>query len=214
MLSEFHGRAVAGGTFPALIFKAFMEKALPYLKADRGAYFPQPQAQYIGSATVVQRDGKLERDNGYCHLSAPVAFYGGVNLPQANCKPNEVEVPRVVGKTLADARAWLERQPLTPEVIYKPATPMQRLGVVLAQFPVSGTLSSYDTVRIVLAKAQHGVVPKVVGLGLVKAKARLAKRGLQVVVTGGSRGKVVAQKPAGGLAAAKGMTVTLAVAAG
>ena len=28
MLTEFHGEAVAGGTFPALIWKTFMEKAL------------------------------------------------------------------------------------------------------------------------------------------------------------------------------------------
>ena len=29
MLTEYHGRAVAGGTYPALIWKAFMQKALP-----------------------------------------------------------------------------------------------------------------------------------------------------------------------------------------
>jgi penicillin-binding protein 1A len=214
MRTEFHGKPVVGGTFPALIFKSFMEQALPYLHADRGAYFPQPQSPYVGAATVVQRDGKLERDNGYCHNAAPVAFYSGISLPTANCKPNEVEVPRVIGNTLAVARARLEAQPLTPEVIYKPATPEQRLGVVLGQFPVGGTLSSYDKVRIVLAKAQHGVVPTVVGLELGKAKARLAKQGLRVVVSGGSHGKVVAQQPAGGRAAARGLTVTLTVRAG
>src|SRR5207237_2473 len=32
MLTEFQGKAVAGGTFPALIWKSFMEKALAYLK--------------------------------------------------------------------------------------------------------------------------------------------------------------------------------------
>src|SRR5581483_4242809 len=31
MLAEFHGQPVAGGTYPALIWKAFMEKALDYL---------------------------------------------------------------------------------------------------------------------------------------------------------------------------------------
>jgi penicillin-binding protein 1A len=214
MTTEFRGGPVVGGTFPALIFKAFAEKALPYLKADRSATFPPPVAPYVGTATVVQRDGRLERDNGYCHNARTVAFYGGIDLPTAGCKPNEVEVPRVVGKSLAVARAVLEAQPLTPEVIYKPAAPKQRLGVVLGQLPAGGTLSSYDKVRIVLAKAQHGVVPRVVGLRLGPAKARLERRGLQVAVTGGSRGKVVGQQPAGGVAAARGMTVTLAVAGG
>jgi membrane peptidoglycan carboxypeptidase len=214
MTTEFHGGPVVGGTYPALIFKSFMEKALPYLKADPADTFPYAPSPYVGSATVVQRDGRLERDNGYCHNARPVAFYGGIELPTADCKPNEVDVPRVVGETLADARARLEAQPLTPEVIYKPAAPRQRLGVVLGQFPSGGTLSSYDKVRIVLAKAEHGTVPKVVGLKLAKAQARLRKRGLQVSVRGGGAGKVVAQKPSGGVAAAKGMTVTLTVAAG
>src|SRR5262249_5975292 len=30
MTTEFHGKPVAGGTFPALIWKTFMQKALPY----------------------------------------------------------------------------------------------------------------------------------------------------------------------------------------
>ncbi len=31
MLTEFHGGPVEGGTYPALIWKAYMEKALAYL---------------------------------------------------------------------------------------------------------------------------------------------------------------------------------------
>ena len=34
MLTEFHGRAVAGGTFPAQIWKAFMQPALQLLGAE------------------------------------------------------------------------------------------------------------------------------------------------------------------------------------
>ena len=32
MTYQYHGHPVAGGTFPALIWKAFMQKAIPYLK--------------------------------------------------------------------------------------------------------------------------------------------------------------------------------------
>src|SRR5207253_4121421 len=42
MLTEFHGDPVAGGTFPALIWKSFTEGALPYLK-DRPESFPPVQ---------------------------------------------------------------------------------------------------------------------------------------------------------------------------
>jgi penicillin-binding protein 1A len=216
MTTEFRGGPVVGGTFPALIFKSFMEKALAYppLQADPSESFPSAQSPYVGSQTVVQRDGRLERDNGYCRDARSVAFFGGYDLRTADCKPNEVEVPRVVGQPIAAARVALEAQPLTPTVVYKPAAPRQRLGVVLGQFPKGGTLSSHDKVTLVLAKPLHGVVPKVVGLPLRKAVQRLRRRNLQTVVSGGSSGRIVAQKPAAGVAAAPGMTVRLSVAAG
>ena len=46
MLTEYHGRPVAGGTYPALIWKAFMEKALPYRQAPSRARSPQPSFPY------------------------------------------------------------------------------------------------------------------------------------------------------------------------
>jgi penicillin-binding protein 1A len=213
MQTDFHGSPVVGGTYPALIFKAFMQKALPYLKVQPEP-FPATQSQYVGTQSVVQRDGKLQRDNGHCHGARTVAFYGGTALPTADCKPNEVAVPSVVGQSIAEARARLAAQPLTPTVVYKPAAPRQKLGVVLGQFPKDGTLSSYDKVTLVLAKPLHGVVPKVVGLPLAKAEQRLERRHLETVVTGGDAGRIVSQKPAAGVAAAPGMTVTLSVADG
>jgi penicillin-binding protein 1A len=214
MLTEFQGRSVTGGSFPALIFKSFMQSAIAY-KQLQPESFPYPQSLYVAPRTVVQRNGKLELDNGYCRGATSVAFYGSTAPAKtADCKPNEVEVPRVIGRTLADARAQLEAQPLTPSIVYKPARPRQRLGVVLGQMPKGGTLSSYDKVTIVLAKPLHGVVPRLVGLPLAQAQARLAKRKLQSEVTGGTRGRVVRQAPAAGLAAAPGMTITLAVTGG
>jgi penicillin-binding protein 1A len=213
MLTEFHGHAVAGGTFPALIWKAFMTKALQYEQAAPES-FELPASQYAAPVTVVDRSGRLERDNGLCKNALQLEFYGGnAPLPLANCKKNEVEVPNVVGKTIEAARARLESQPLTASVIYKPARPGERLGIVLSQFPPRGTLSAYDKVTLVLPKSLHGVIPRLVGLSLKRAEAKLARLHVHVHVAGAHAGRVVGQAPRAGTAAAPGMKVTLAVKA-
>ncbi len=209
MLTEFHGGPVVGGTYPALIFKSFLEKATKYLGHDPTKAFAYPQSLYASPRSVVLRNGKLQLDNGYCRNSTQLVLYSGADsLPTADCKLNEVEVPNVVGQSLAVAKANLAAQPLEAAVVYKPAKPGQRLGRVIGQMPAKGSLSSHDRVTLVLPKAQHGVVPKVVGLAVGKATAKLERRHLQASVDG-TGARVVSQKPAAGVAAAPGMTVTL-----
>src|SRR5919108_430206 len=71
---------------------------------------------------------------------------------------------------------------------------LQQLGVVLAQYPASGTLSSHDRVLLVVAKPLHGVVPGVVGLPLTRARVRLARAKLGAVADADT-GRVIAQSP-------------------
>jgi beta-lactam-binding protein with PASTA domain len=68
-------------------------------------------------------------------------------------------------------------------------------------------------VRLVLAKPLHGTVPTIVGLDLPLAKSRLAERRLHVDVrfAKGTAGRVLEQRPSGGVAAAPGMTVRITV---
>ena len=208
MLTEYNGDSVAGGTYPALIFKAFMEAALPYLEAEPQS-FDYPEFPSIETRRLVLRDGTWQLDNGVCRNTIAVDFFVGEGeRPQANCKPNEVEVPNVVGDTYDVAKIRLEAQPLTPVVLYKPASPGQALRVVVKQIPARGRLSSYDDVKIVFAKPLHGVVPDVVGLDLSQARAKLEKLRLKVVRRGVGT-KVVRQKPRGGVAAGPGLSVTL-----
>src|SRR4029077_16057308 len=47
--------------------------------------------------------------------------------------------------------------------VYEPARPLQKLGVIVHQFPAKGTLSSYDKVTLVLPKALQGAVPRPAG---------------------------------------------------
>jgi penicillin-binding protein 1A len=213
MLTEYHGQAVAGGTFPALIWKSFMETALPYLK-DEPESFSYPTIPSSDSRQLVLRDGTFQLDNGVCRNTISVQYFTGrVPAKTANCKPNEVEVPNVVGSTYDVARIRLGAQPLTPVVVYKPASPLQPIGIVVKQFPPHGRLSSYDKVTIVFAKPLHGVVPKVVGLRLPQARLKLDRLKLKPVLRGIGT-KIVRQRPRAGLAAAPGVPVILWVRRG
>jgi len=215
MLTEFHGGPVAGGTFPALIWKAFMQSALKEIGAQPQGFTPPPSLS-VETEHVTDRNGRVELDNGRCRDSNYVVYFTGhAPTKTADCRRNEVEVPNVVGLRVARARTRISAQPLTPQVIYKPATAGERVGVVLRQFPRTGTLSSYGRVTIVLAKPMHGTVPRIVGLDVSRARAALRQHKLKftVVSAPGKPGQVLWQKPAGGVAAAPGMTVRIKVGA-
>jgi penicillin-binding protein 1A len=212
MLSDYHDGPVAGGTFPALIWKSFVQQALPYLH-DTPAGFPAPSVPYSVPRYVVYRNGQVELDNGNCHSPKALLYFSGRGPARtADCKVNEVDVPHVVGYTVAEANARLASMPLTPQYVYQPAKPHQLLGVVLRQYPAKGTLSSYQKVTLVLPKALQGIVPKVVGLRFARAKARLARFHLKWKVDGDPPGSAIVtwQSPRGHTAASKGLVVRLA----
>jgi penicillin-binding protein 1A len=220
MLTEYHGHAVAGGTFPAQIWKSFMEAALTELRAAPETFAPPPYLSVV-SRRVTYRDGKTELDNGHCRDTSLVVYFTGRGpATTANCRVNEVEVPNVVGWKLEAARVRLEAQPLTPQLVYKPATAGQHVDTVLRQFPPAGNLSSFDKVTLVLAKPLHGLVPRIVGLSLPAARTKLARLKLLPAVqfdtvtkkTSAKAGRVVSQTPKPGVAAAPGMKVRLVVA--
>ncbi len=216
MLTDYHGDPVAGGTFPALIFKAFMEKALPQMGAQPESFTP-PSYPYASPRRIVFRDGRWRLDNGYCKSTRVILYFSGEGPDTtANCKPNEVEVPDVIGMTYDEAKARLALQPLDAAPIYKPARPGQRVGLVVGELPgIRARLSSYDTVRLVVTKATHGVVPNVVGKPVARARDRLVKRGLEPVVreraAKGKPGRVLVQQPVAGVAAERRMRVRLVV---
>jgi hypothetical protein len=202
---------VAGGTFPALIWKAFMTKALEVKKKPPES-FPSPPSLYAAPVTVVNRGGVLARDDGVCRNTYQMEFFGGSGPARvATCKPNEVEIPDVVGQSIAAAKTRIEGQPLTPSIVYKPARTGDRVGYVVGQFPRRGTASAYDKITLILTKSRHGLIPRLVGLPLARARIRLAHLHLKVHVVGGIRGKVVAQSLQPNTAAAPGIPLTLRV---
>ncbi len=219
METEFNGKPVAGGTFPALIWKSFVQSALTALDEPPES-FPSTSVPDATTYRVAWRGGKWLLDNGSCRdVRELVFFVDRAPRGEASCKPNEVNVPKLIGAPVGDAEIRLASVPLSMEVITKPATPGQKLGVVTGQFPTDGTLSAWDTVRVVVPKALHGAVPNVVGMTLAEARQALAKVGLAgttagVVAVTGKRGLVVSQRPKADVAAAPGMTVRLVVGRG
>jgi len=135
----------------------------------------------------------------------------GKPVRSATCKPNEVEIPDVVGQSLVSAKTNLERQPLTPNIVYEPAKAGDRVGTVVGQIPRRGTASAYDKIELISKKSLHGVVPNVVGLALPRARAKLAGLHLDVKVHGGTAGTVTAQSLAPRTAASPGLAIVLTV---
>jgi penicillin-binding protein 1A len=214
METEFHGGPVAGGTYPALIWKSFMDKALA---KEPPTDFPPPPSLYGVPRRVVWRDGSLELDNGYCHDTQLVLYTADAPTRTADCLPNEVEVPGVVGQTLTAAEERLALQPLGFTLVYKPAGATQRVDIVVGQYPAPNSrLSAGDKVTLILRKTLHGVVPRVLGQSLAAARARLIAAQLQPVVRfgDGPSGRVVSQAPSPGVAAAPHLTVRLVVGRG
>jgi hypothetical protein len=212
MTTEYHGRLVAGGTFPAEIWRAFTQAALAGTAPES---FPSYSSGYAAAKRVVWRDGRLELDNGLCRGTALVEYFSGFGPHRlANCKPNEVDIPNVVGQPLRRARDRLALQPLKATVVYKPARPRQRVDIVVDQFPRKGHASSYDRVTLVLVKPLHGVVPRVVGLPLARARLRLRGVALDAVAPARAspQATVVRQWPRPGVAAAPHLRVFLTLA--
>ena len=215
MESEFNGEPVAGGTLPALIWKAFMTKALadePPRSFNPAPYLPAT------SLRVVFRDGRWRRDNGYCPNTRVITYFADT-APEttARCYANEVSVPTLVGRSIDSARVALASVPLTPDVIYVPAEPKTRPGEVVRQLPHGGGfLSANGTVRIFVTAAPDGLVPNLVGSSLPAARERSRKLRLKLRVRygDGPSGTVLKQSVEAGIAVRPGLPITLLVGRG
>ncbi len=194
MLTEFHGHAVAGGTFPALIWKAFMQKALA-LKHVPPESFEAPASLVRGAGAGRQpRRPSRARQRRLQELVHPRVLRRRGAGAHRHLQAERGRDPR---RRRADAsqaaKTRLDGQPLTAAVVYKPARTGERLGYVVGQFPRRGTASAYDKITLVLAKSLHGVVPRVVGLKLPQAERKLARLHLKVRTKGPRRRTVVRQ---------------------
>ncbi len=217
MTYEFGGEAVTGGTLPALIWKEFVGRLEESKNLDDDLSFES--APYLGAVPmwVVKRGGAWRRDNGYCRSARLIVYFSGRGPEDAaDCKPNEVDVPLVIGMTETSAIARLASQPLGADLVYKPAKPGKSPGFVLDQRPRSGGLSAHDEVTLVVSKARYGLLPNFVGSSLEEVNGELKRLKLRsrIIQAEGHAGTVLEQRPAAGVSAAPGLLVTLVVGAG
>jgi penicillin-binding protein 1A len=212
MTTEFGGDPVTGGTLPAQIWKKFVETV-----EEEDASFDAPP--YLGGVYtwVVKRGGAWTRDNGYCRDARLLVYFSGKGPEkEADCKPNEVSVPLVIGMTADGAMARLAEQPLGAKVAYAPAKPGTLPGIVTSQDPRDGGLSANDPVTIWISKARHGVLPNFVGSTLedVQSETDRLKLIANVVTAPGHEGTILQQFPRPGVAVAPGLRVKVVVGDG
>ncbi len=215
MLTEFGGKPVAGGTLPALIWKAFMTAAAEQLKTVPEQFSGTPYLP-AEEKRIVWRGGSFKLDNGYCPGTRVVTYFAGRGpTTEAECYANEVTVPLVIGRTVDVANEVLARQPLGSELIGVPAKPGKRPGYVIKQEPRNGFLSANGKVRLYVTRPdpRFGLLPNLVGSSVAVARSRL--RSLKAKTTieydKGPAGSVLEQRPEPGVAAGRGLHVALIV---
>ena len=203
MLTEFHGDPVAGGTFPARSGRLHGVGALGSAAATPEYFQPPPylsgtvEARRLARRPAPARQRPLQRTRSRSSTSPAAARRGPrtASRTRSRCRASSATARRRAG---AARRAAARRR--------RSSTSRRSRGsgvdVVLAQVPARGTLSSYDNVTLVLAKALHGVVPKLVGLTLrdaadeaAAARAAARRRGLHATA---GRGESSRRAPSAG----------------
>jgi eukaryotic-like serine/threonine-protein kinase len=146
-------------------------------------------------------------------------FFIGRNLLNENA--NQVGVPKLTGRTLADAEAELKQRNLKAEVTKQVDTSV-RPDTVLSQSPAPGTtVQEQSVVHLVVARAAPTVgVPDVTNLTLADATSALDNAGFTVGKTTKNSsdtvpdGRIISQNPSAGDQAAKGSAVDLVISTG
>jgi beta-lactam-binding protein with PASTA domain len=130
-----------------------------------------------------------------------------------------VEVPNVVGETLARVNDLLTRAGLGIGRRDAKATDEVKPGVVLSQSPAAGEqVAKGQEVNLVIAARPTVRVPDVMGLAVRDAQARLEGAGLatgtvdRVQIGDRAPGTVIRQRPAAGESIQKGRAVDLTIA--
>lgn len=218
-----HGITVYGGTFPAQIWRKFMEAALAnvppsdFPKAEFG--WDDEGEEDTVSVTVCTQSGMLA--TSFCPHTETRTFTRGEE-PTQQCPlhstADQVVVPTVTGMAESGAVAAIENAGLNAVVshAYSNSVPS---GIVINQSPLGGTTvvpGSPVALTVSQGPAPQSTVPNVVGMAETSAKETLSSAGFtyKVVYSPSSDsqvGVVISQFPGGGASASPGAQVIITV---
>jgi 1A family penicillin-binding protein len=218
-----HGITVYGGTFPAQIWRKFMEKALEGVTAS-----DFPKAEFSGmddesdqvSVTICTDSGM--KATPFCPHTETRTYRRGEEptdtCPIHNTQTERVTVPGVTGMSESEAVAAIRGAGLNPAVSYAYSSVAAK-GLVIGQSPLAGTtvnVGSSVSVTVSQGAAPQSNVPNVVGSSETAAKEILTAAGFTYKVvyspTDPSQvGIVISQFPGAGASASPGSQIIITV---
>ena len=219
-----HGITVYGGTFPAQIWKKFMEKALEdvppseFPKAEFG-YGEEEESEEV-TVTICTESGLLA--TSLCPHTETRTYRRGEEptqqCPIHNSQNQRVTVPGVTGMSESEAVAAIRGVGLNPVVNYAYSNTAAK-GKVIGQSPLAGTsVTSGSAVSIIVSRgaSPQSSVPNVVGMNETTAKEVLSGAGFTYKVVYSPSdpalaGTVISQFPGGGASASPGSQIIITV---
>ncbi len=216
MVRQFRNGPVFGGTFPALLWRAFTQPALAGTKVHD---WPAPAAVAGAEVRIDPATGQLAGPN--CPRARSVVMaYSKWPKTTSHCTGTVIPTPEVTASSEHQAQVTLDRAGLLPEIVQAVPPAGEPAGKVFAQNPPPGEpISIGGRVQVSVAKPVTWVtVPDLIGLNDVAARSALRVAGFTVRETRGAYGKpagrVYSQYPIPLKLAAKGALVTLIVSDG
>jgi penicillin-binding protein 1A len=216
MLRQYKNGPVFGGTFPALLWRAFTQPALQGTKVHD---WPSPDP-VSGAEIRIDPATGLRAGPNCPRARSVVMAYAKMPAATSRCTGTVIPTPEVTSDTAQEAQQALDRAGLLPTVVESVPPAGEKAGRVFAQDPEPGepvTLGGKVTVSV--AKLVTWVtVPDLVGLNVTAARSALRVAGFKVRQSTGSYGKpigrVYSQYPVPLKPAPKGTIITLIVSDG
>ena len=216
MVKQFRDGPVFGGTFPALLWRAFTQ---PALAGTRIHDWPAPTQVAGAEVRIDPATGELAGPN--CPRARSVVMaYAKMPARTSHCTGTVIPTPEVTNSSKRQAQLTLDRAGLLPEIVQSVPPAGEAAGKVFAQNPAPGEpIELGGRVQVSIAKAVTWVtVPDLIGLNVVAARSALRVSGFDVRETRGAygppAGRVYSQYPIPLKLAAKGALVTLIVSDG
>jgi serine/threonine protein kinase len=198
---------------------AFIDALLAARNAPQEVVAPPPPPPVVPVEEVLEEDDRRAR-RWWLWLLALLALAAIAFGAYALLKPDQVEVPNVIGRKSATASQILQNRGFEVDVVTVTTAEVER-DTVAGQSPRPGQMADKGSVVTINVSGGPGqvAIPSVEGLGSKEAQDQLTAAGLKPKVAQQfsdevARGHVISSSPASGTTVDRGTTVTLQVSKG